>query len=132
MQSPGRRAPRRSQAPAPRQDRIQAGAAPKAARLQLEADEEEQQHYTELGELQGGLHFTNHAEAPGADQHAGTKVAEHGPELQATEQRHEQHRGEKKYCCLFKEVHGGGPGKKGFAALCAGGATRETSLAIAC
>src|SRR5258708_30971056 len=40
---------------------------PQAARLQLQPNEEKQQHYTELGELQRGLDLADHPEAEGAD-----------------------------------------------------------------
>ena len=82
---------------------------PQAARLQLQPDEEKQQHHPELGELQRGLDLPDHPEAEGTDQHAGAEIAEHRAELQALEERHEQHRSEKKDGRLFEQMHGENP-----------------------
>ena len=98
---------------------------PQAARLQLEAHQEKQEHHAELGELQRGFDLPDHAQAPGADQHPGAQIAEHCAELQALEERYEQHRGDEEDGSLFEEMHGT-IRRTGCAALCASGAARGT------
>ena len=66
---------------------------PHALRVELQADEEEQQHHAELGELQHRLRIRDQAQAPGADDHAGDQIAEHRAQAQATKQRHGDHAG---------------------------------------
>ena len=45
--------------------------------VELQADEEQQQHHAELGELQHGLRIRDQPQAPRPDRHAGDEIAEH-------------------------------------------------------
>jgi len=67
---------------------------PQAARLQLSPTRKSSSHADSAN--CSVAHLADHPEAEGADQHAGAKIAEHGAELEALKQRHEQHRGEEK------------------------------------
>ncbi len=55
---------------------------PQPAGLELEADDEEQEHDAELGEVQDVVDVGDEPQAPGSDQHAGGEVAEHGAEAE--------------------------------------------------
>jgi hypothetical protein len=65
--------------------------APHALGIELEADQKEHQHHAELGKVQDGFDVLHEAEAEGADHGACNQVAEHGAELEARCERHEQH-----------------------------------------
>ena len=78
---------------------------PEPGRLQLEPDHEQQQHDAELGEVQDVLDVVEQAQAPGADHDAGGKVAEHGAQLEAPEQRYGDDRGRKEDGDLCGEAH---------------------------
>src|SRR2546430_656737 len=61
---------------------------PDALRVELQADEKQQEHDAELGELQHGLRVRDEAQAPGPDRHAGDQVAEHRPQAEPLAQGH--------------------------------------------
>jgi hypothetical protein len=46
---------------------------PQPRRVELEADQEEEQHHAELGDVQGGFDVARHRQARGADQHPATR-----------------------------------------------------------
>ena len=63
---------------------------------QLQADQKQQQHDTELGEVKDVLDAGDETETPRPDHHAGHQVTEYGPEAEAVEQGHRaDRRGEK-------------------------------------
>src|SRR5207249_991322 len=64
--------------------------APEAARLQLETDQEKQQHDTDVRDLQDIIGIGDEAQAERANQSAGAEVAEHRTQTQAAEQSDEQ------------------------------------------
>jgi hypothetical protein len=66
---------------------------PQAVRFELEADQEQQQHHAELGEVQGVFDIGDELQAVGADQDAGRQVAEHGAHAEAFRERHRDHGG---------------------------------------
>jgi hypothetical protein len=66
---------------------------PQPLRLELQADEEEEQHHAELGKVQHRVRIGDEAEAPGSDRHAGGEIAEHRAEADALEDRHGDHAG---------------------------------------
>ena len=61
-------------------------------RLELEPDDEQQEHDAELGDVADGLGLADERQAGRADGDAGGEVAEHGAEAEAPEQRHGDHR----------------------------------------
>ena len=63
------------------------------AGLQLEPDDEEQQHHAELGEVQDALHVRHQPEAEGTDEHPAGEIGQHRAQPEAPEQRHGNHRG---------------------------------------
>jgi hypothetical protein len=67
---------------------------PQARRLQLQADDEQQQHHAELGEMKDPVDIGEQLEAPGADDDAGREIAEHRTEAQAARDRHRDHGGD--------------------------------------
>ena len=79
---------------------------PKSRGLELEADEEQQQHDAELGKAQRCLCVWHHAEAPRTDERPCREIAQHGSQLQPAEQRHDEHRGGEEDGGLFEERHG--------------------------
>ena len=56
---------------------------PQPRRLELQPDQEQQQHHAELGEAQRCLRVADDAEPPRADERAGGEVAQHRAELAA-------------------------------------------------
>ena len=65
---------------------------PESRGLQLQADDEEQQHHAELGEVQRVLDFAHEPKTPRPDEHAGDEIAEDGAEAKPLEERHEDDR----------------------------------------
>ena len=63
---------------------------PQARGLQLQADDEEQQHHPELGGVEQVRGIVDHAQAPGPDQHPGGEIAEHRAEAGTLEERHQK------------------------------------------
>ena len=61
---------------------------PQARRLQLQADDEQQQHHAQFGKVQGGFDLADEAEHARTDQDAGNQIAQHRAQAQAFEQRH--------------------------------------------
>ena len=61
---------------------------PDPLRVELEPDQEKQQHDAELGDLQHRLRIRYQPQAPGPDRHAGDEVAEHRAQADALEDRH--------------------------------------------
>lgn len=61
-------------------------------RLQFQTDHEQQQHDTELGELQGLYGIANEAQHRRPDQDTCSEIAQHRPQLEANEQWHQHHR----------------------------------------
>ena len=78
---------------------------PQPGRLQFEPDHEQQQHDAELREVQDALDVFEKAQAPGANHDARGKVAEHGAQLEAPEQRHGDDRGREEDGDLCGEAH---------------------------
>ena len=68
---------------------------PQPRRLQLQADDEQQQHHAEFGEVQDGLDVVDQAEHRWPDHDARREIAKHRAELQPAEQRHDDDRGRK-------------------------------------
>ena len=64
-----------------------------ALEVELEADEEEQQHHAELRELQNPLRIGDQFESPGPDRHARHEITEHRAQSEAPEDRHGEHSG---------------------------------------
>ena len=75
---------------------------PQPRRLELEPDQEQQQHDAELGDVQGRLDIADHGEPPRPDQHARGEIAQHRAQLEALEERHQQHGGEEENRCLVE------------------------------
>ncbi len=67
---------------------------PQLAGVQLQADDEHQEHHAQLGEVQDLVDVANEAQSPGADSDAGDQIAQHRADPQATGDRHRHHRGE--------------------------------------
>ena len=67
--------------------------APQAMRLELKADDEEQEHDTELGERVDRFGLLDELESPRADRDAGEKVARDRAEPEAVRRHHRDHRG---------------------------------------
>ncbi len=65
---------------------------PQPRRLELESDQEQQQHHAQLGDVQRGFGVADEAEAPRADDRARGEIAEHRAQLQPPEQRDDDHR----------------------------------------
>ncbi len=82
---------------------------PQPRGLELETDQEQQQHDPELRELECGLDVADQPQAPRADERAGREVAQHRAEPEAAEYRDEEHRGRKEYGGLFEQRHAGSP-----------------------
>jgi len=61
---------------------------PQARRLQLEADDEEQQYDAELRDLADVGEVVEEAQAPRPDDEPGRYIAEDGAQVQESEQRH--------------------------------------------
>src|SRR5262249_60980943 len=78
-------------------------------RLEIEAEQKEQQQSTEFGEIQSGFDVGDDAQAPRADHHSRSQIAQHGAQLGALKQRNQHHGGEQKNCGLFDYMHGGRP-----------------------
>ncbi len=83
---------------------------PQLARPHLEADEEQEQHHAELGDVQDGVRVAEQAEAERPDQQAGAEVAEHRAEPELAEQRHGDH-GRREQHDDVAEVEGGFSGQ---------------------
>lgn len=66
---------------------------PQPARLELQPDEEQQHHDTELGHLLHEREVGDQPQAGRSDRDAGDQVAEHRAEPEPLEQRHHDHRG---------------------------------------
>ena len=64
---------------------------PQPRGLELQPDQEEEQHDAELGRVLRALGLRDEAQAPGADQDARGDVAQHAAELQSPEERHDDH-----------------------------------------
>ena len=79
---------------------------PEALRVQFEADQEQQQHHAELGEVQHRLRLRDQAQAPGTDRHAGDEIAEHRAEAEPLEERHRDHAGGEIHQRLFEKALG--------------------------
>src|SRR5205814_918062 len=62
-------------------------------RLELEADDEEQEHDTEFGERVDRFGLLDELESPRADRDAGEKVARDRAEPEAVRGHHRDHRG---------------------------------------
>jgi hypothetical protein len=71
---------------APAEDR--SAKVPQPARFELQPDQEQHQHHAELGKVQDVLHVGHQAQPPGPDGHAGSQVADDGPQAQGFAQRH--------------------------------------------
>ena len=65
---------------------------PQSRRLQFQTDHEQQQHDTELGELQNLFGIANEAQHRRPDQDTCSEIAQHRPQLEANEQWHKHHR----------------------------------------
>ena len=61
---------------------------PHARGVELEADQEQEQHHAELGEMQHGARLGDEAQSPGPDGDAGDEIAEHRARAEAREDRH--------------------------------------------
>ncbi len=61
--------------------------APEPGRLHLQADDEQEHHHAQLGDMQNGLRIGEQAKAIGPDQQPAGQVAEHGAQTQAAEDR---------------------------------------------
>ena len=57
-------------------------------RVELQPDQEQQQHHAELGELQHPLRIGDERESPRADRDAGDEVAEHRAQAKPAADRH--------------------------------------------
>ena len=71
---------------------------PQPLGAQLQADQEQQQHHAELGEVQDRVHLVDRvdeAEAERADQHADQQIAQHVADAQELGQRRRHHGGGK-------------------------------------
>jgi len=68
---------------------------PQQRRAQLQADQKQHQHHSELGEVHHIFLLTHQPEQEGADDDARQQVAEHGTQPPALGQRHRDHRGTK-------------------------------------
>jgi hypothetical protein len=78
---------------------------PDARGVELEADEEEQEHDADRAEAEHRLRIGDQAQAPGADRDAGDEVAEHGTQSEPLENRHrDDPRGEIDECLLEEAV----------------------------
>ena len=69
---------------------------PQALGAQLQADQEQQQHHAELGEVQDRAHLVDgvdEAEAERTDQHADEQVAQHVADAQQLGERRRHHGG---------------------------------------
>src|SRR3990170_2335109 len=78
---------------------------PQALRLELEADQEQEEHDAELGEVQHALAVLDEAERVRPDGDPRHQVAEDGAELEALEQRHRHARGGQEDDRLLQERH---------------------------
>ena len=69
---------------------------PQPGRLQLEADDEQQEHDADLGEVQDVLGIADESDAERADHEPGAQVAEYVPKADEAKDRHDnRRRGEK-------------------------------------
>ena len=66
---------------------------PQARGLQLQADDEQQQHDAELGEIHDAGHILHQAQAPRSDDQPGGDITQDGAQPQQAEQRDREHRG---------------------------------------
>jgi len=69
---------------------------PQPRRLQLQADDEQQQRHTQLCEVQDILDLGDEFQAPGTDDDAGREVAQYRTQPEPAEQRHRDHCGGEK------------------------------------
>jgi hypothetical protein len=79
---------------------------PQPRRLQLEADHEQQQYDAEFREVQDPLDVGEQPESPGPDQNSGHQVAEHGAQIEVTEDRYGDDGGRQQDCDLDCQAHG--------------------------
>ena len=75
---------------------------PQPRGLELEPDQEQEQHHAELRDMQGGLDIADHGKPRRSDQHPRGEIAQHRAQLEALEERHQQHGGEEKNRCLVE------------------------------
>jgi len=69
---------------------------PKTRGLQLEPDDEQEQHHAELGEMQHLLRILDEGQAKGPDRRARHQIADHRAEAEPLEDRHRDHGGAEK------------------------------------
>jgi hypothetical protein len=67
--------------------------APEPRRPHLEADDEQEQHDAELGDVQDRFRVRDQPHAEGPDDEPGREIAEHGAQAEPPKQRHRQHGG---------------------------------------
>lgn len=79
---------------------------PQPRRLQFEADQKQQQHHAELGEVQDVFDTGNDSEAPRTDDRARNQIAQHRSKTELIEQGDRDYRRAKKYRRFFNEAHG--------------------------
>jgi hypothetical protein len=78
---------------------------PQARGLQLEANDEQQQHHAELGEVHHAFDVVDHRQAERTDHQARGQITEDGAQPQPTEQGHRQHGGAQKHGNLSCQCH---------------------------
>ena len=82
---------------------------PQPDRLEFQADDEQQQHDAELGDMEHGLDLierVDEAEAPGSDQNASKQIAKDGTDTQPFRQRRPEYRGTQEQGDLIQQVVG--------------------------
>ncbi len=82
---------------------------PQAFRLQFQADDEQQQHDPEFGEMQNLVHVAHQAQPRRPDGGPGSQVAQHGAQPDSLEYRHQKDRGEQKQRRLFDKTQSDTP-----------------------
>jgi hypothetical protein len=85
---------------------------PQSARLQLEPDDEQQQHHTEFAEMQDLLDIRDEPQSPGTDDDTGAQVAQHCPQSKPFGQRDGNNGRAEKHGDLSKQTHCNGGSAK--------------------
>jgi hypothetical protein len=82
---------------------------PQPLRVELQPDQEQQQHHAQLGHLGDRGRIGDQTNPPGADGRPGHQVAQHRAQPEALEHRHRDHRREQEYQCELEAfaVHAG-------------------------
>jgi hypothetical protein len=78
---------------------------PQARRLQLEANDKQQHHDSQFGEMHNALDLADDAEARWANDDTGRQISEHGAHFEVSKKRHEDNSCCKKNSGLREKAH---------------------------